>query len=254
MIVEARKRSFVKAASYRVFGTLATGAIAFLATGRLAISVGIGAADAVSKIALYFVHERIWTRIPFGRRRVEPGVLWFTGLSGSGKSTLAARVVEALARRGVAVESLDGDAVRHIFPETGFTKAARDAHIHRVGHLAGRLEKHGVFVVASFISPYADSRDFVRKLCRNFVEIHVSAPLDVCERRDPKGLYKKARRGELANFTGVHDPYEPPARPELTVDTSRVSEDEAFAAVMAYVDARFFSGSAAASPLPSQMI
>jgi adenylylsulfate kinase len=151
-----------------------------------------------------------------------PAVLWFTGLSGSGKSTIAERVAEGLARRGVPVERLDGDTVRDLFP-TGFTKPERDLHVRRMAYLASRLEHHGVTVVASFISPYAESRDFARKLCRNFIEIYVATPLEECERRDVKGLYARARRGEITQFTGLDDPYEPPERPELTLDTRVVS-------------------------------
>lgn len=242
MIIETPTRSIVKATSYRVFGTLATIAIVFVGTGKAPLAVGVGLLDAFSKIALYFAHERTWNKIRFGRRTVHPGVLWFTGLSGSGKTTLARRVFEALEKRGMKVEYLDGDSIRHIFPKTGFTKEERDAHIRRVGHLAGSLEKHGVFVVASFVSPYAESRDFVRGLCRRFVEIHVATPLEVCEARDVKGLYAKARRGELKNFTGVDDPYEAPANPEITLDAGRLSEDECFAMVMGYVGQHFLNG------------
>jgi adenylylsulfate kinase len=153
-------------------------------------------------------------------------VLWFTGLSGSGKSTLARWVAAELGGRGVPVEMLDGDAIRDVFPSTGFSKPERDAHVKRVGYLASRLEAHGVTVVASLVSPYRDSRDFVRQLCRNFVEVHVSTPIDECERRDVKGLYAKARRGEISNFTGIDDPYEPPANPELVIDTSHTSVEE----------------------------
>ncbi|HEX5069748.1 MAG TPA: adenylyl-sulfate kinase [Vicinamibacterales bacterium] len=163
-------------------------------------------------------------------------VLWFTGLSGSGKSTVAERVAEELRRRGAAVEMLDGDVMRNVFPNTGFSKAERDAHIRRVGFLASRLEHHGVTVVASFVSPYRESRDFVRGLCRNFVEIHVSTPIEECERRDPKGLYKKARAGEIREFTGISDPYEPPVAPELVLDTSRMTVEEAARRVLAAVD------------------
>jgi adenylylsulfate kinase len=124
------------------------------------------------------------------------------------------------------VEELDGDSIRHIFPNTGFTKAERDAHIRRVGYLASKLERNGVFVVASFVSPYRDAREFVRGLCTNFVEVHVATPIDECEKRDVKGLYAKARRGEISNFTGIDDPYEPPVAPELVIDTSRVSLEE----------------------------
>jgi adenylylsulfate kinase len=162
-----------------------------------------------------------------------PGaVLWFTGLSGSGKSTIAERVVQELAKKGVPLEYLDGDLIREIFPATGFTRPERDAHIKRVGFLASRLEAHGVVVVASLVSPYESSRQFVRGLCRRFQEIFVSTPFEECERRDVKGLYARARRGEITNFTGLDDPYEPPARPELTIDTRNTSVDEAVKRVL----------------------
>jgi 3'(2'), 5'-bisphosphate nucleotidase len=163
-------------------------------------------------------------------------VLWFTGLSGSGKSTIARRVVEELARRGRAVEYLDGDAIRDLFPGTGFTRPDRDAHIRRVGWLASRLEAHGVTVVASLVSPYTESRSFVRGLCRRFVEIWISTPFEECARRDVKGLYARARSGELRNFTGLDDPYEPPDRPELAIDTTGLPVDEAVRRVIEYLD------------------
>jgi adenylylsulfate kinase len=169
---------------------------------------------------------------------VKPAVIWFTGLSGSGKSTISELVVERLRDQGVPVEHLDGDRIRAVFPSTGFTKSERDMHIKRVGYLASRLESHGVFVVASFVSPYAESRDFVRRLCRNFLEIYVATPLEECERRDTKGLYARARRGEIQNFTGVNDPYEPPTRPELTLDTGRLSAEEACTTVLSLLKLR----------------
>jgi adenylylsulfate kinase len=165
-------------------------------------------------------------------------VLWFTGLSGSGKSTIAVRVHEELARRGIAVEYIDGDALREVFPGTGFTRADREEHLRRTGYMASRLAAHGVTVVASFVSPYRASRDFVRRLCPGFVEIYVSTPLDECERRDVKGLYARARRGEIRNFTGIDDPYEAPERPELTLDTRALSVDQCVAAVLDRVGGR----------------
>jgi adenylylsulfate kinase len=163
---------------------------------------------------------------PHAPSRVRPAVLWFTGLSGSGKSTIARKVVTRLKRLGADVEHLDGDTMRSIFPNTGFTKKDRDEHIKRVGFLAGMLEKRGVFVVASFVSPYRKSRNAVRNLCRNFIEVYVSTPLEECERRDTKGLYAKARRGKISNFTGISDPYEPPASPALSLPTDKISVDE----------------------------
>lgn len=165
----------------------------------------------------------------------EGSVLWFTGLSGSGKSTIARRVVQVLEASAAPVEYLDGDAIRELFPATGFTRPERDAHIRRVGWLASRLERHGVTVVAALVSPYEDSRRFVRGLCRRFTEIWVSTPLAECERRDAKGLYARARAGEVAHFTGLDDAYEPPSSPELTIDTTGLSVDEAAGTVLRYL-------------------
>jgi adenylylsulfate kinase len=141
-------------------------------------------------------------------------------------------VHEALARRGTEVEYIDGDALRAVFPATGFTRAEREEHLRRTGYMASRLAAHGVTVVASFVSPYRDSRDFIRRLCPGFVEIYVATPLEECERRDVKGLYARARRGEIRNFTGIDDPYEAPERPELTLDTRALSVDQSVAAVL----------------------
>jgi adenylylsulfate kinase len=159
-------------------------------------------------------------------------VLWFTGLSGSGKTTIATRVHQELARRGTEVEYIDGDALREVFPNTGFTRAEREEHLRRTGYMASRLAAHGVTVVASFVSPYRESRDFVRRLCPGFVEIYVSTPLEECERRDVKGLYARARRGEIRNFTGIDDPFEAPERPELVLDTRILTVEQSVAAVL----------------------
>jgi adenylylsulfate kinase len=152
---------------------------------------------------------------------VNPCVIWFTGLSGAGKSTIGGAVMERLSA-WTAVEFLDGDAVREVSPP-GFTRPERDAHVRRVGFLASRLERHGVTSICSLISPYAESRDWVRQRCARFIEIHVSTPLVECERRDVKGLYALARQGRITQFTGIDDPYEPPSAPDLRIDTSVMS-------------------------------
>ena len=159
-------------------------------------------------------------------------MLWFTGLSGSGKSTIAVRVHEELERRGAEAEYIDGDALREVFPGTGFTREEREEHLRRTGYMASRLAAHGVTVVASFVSPYRASREFIRKLCPGFAEIYVSTPLEECERRDVKGLYARARRGEIRNFTGIDDPYEVPEHPELTLDTRVMTVEQSVATVL----------------------
>ncbi|MDX1638066.1 MAG: adenylyl-sulfate kinase [Balneolaceae bacterium] len=171
-------------------------------------------------------------------KKLKPTVLWFTGLSGSGKSTISEKVYARLREQGYEVEHLDGDAVREVFPTTGFSKAERDDHVKKVGFVASLLQKHGVFVVASFISPYQDARDFVRDMCEDFTEVYISTPLEVCEERDVKGLYERARNGEIDNFTGISDPYEEPANPELDIDTTDITVEEAVQRVFDYLERR----------------
>tara|TARA_R110002124_G_scaffold205710_3_gene372248 strand:- start:8197 stop:8757 length:561 start_codon:yes stop_codon:yes gene_type:complete len=166
----------------------------------------------------------------------KPTVLWFTGLSGSGKSTISEKLFELMQKEGLEVEHLDGDVIRDIFPKTGFSKEDRNAHIKRVGYLASRLQSHKVFVIGSFVSPYKEARDFVRELCEDFTEIYISTPYEECEKRDVKGLYAKARAGEIKNFTGLDDPYEAPENPELEIDTTDITLDEALALVIDYLN------------------
>lgn len=226
MIKESRTRSIVKAISWRFLATLTTAVLVYLLTGELDTAAWVGLFEASLKLIFFYLHERVWNKIHFGRKEYSAKVLWFTGLSGSGKSTLAEAVYKKLREQKIKIEQLDGDIVRNIFPKTGFSKEERNRHVRRVGFLASQLEKNGVSVIASFISPYRESRDFVRNQCENFVEIHVSTPLEVCEQRDVKGLYKKARSGEIKQFTGIDDPYEEPVNPEIRIDTSKYSLEE----------------------------
>jgi adenylyl-sulfate kinase len=165
-------------------------------------------------------------------------VVWLTGLSGAGKSTVAAKLAPALAERGHRVELLDGDEVRtNLCQGLGFSRADRDTNIARIGYVAGKLARHGVAVLVAAISPYRQARDQVRASVEVFVEVHVAAPLGVCAERDPKGLYAKALAGEIKNFTGVSDPYEPPPQPEVTLHTETQSVDESVHQVLAWLEA-----------------
>lgn len=174
-------------------------------------------------------------------------ILWFTGLSGAGKSTIADIVYNRIMEKGLKAERLDGDVLRGVFPSTGFTKEARDEHIKRVGYMASRLEKHGVIVVCSFISPYASTRDFVRNMCDDFVEIYVKASLEECERRDVKGLYRKARGGQIRDFTGIDAPYEEPESPEIVIDTVRESIEESAGVIIGFIEKKLSGDSLGSS-------
>lgn len=164
---------------------------------------------------------------------LRPATVWLTGLSGAGKTTIARALVRELEARGVPCEHLDGDDLRAIFPSTGFTPEDRNLHVRWVGFLASCLERHGVVVIVSMISPYRDGRSFARGRSKHFVEVHVCTALEICEARDVKGLYARARRGEILCFTGVSDPYEAPVAPELLIDTSVTSTDQAARMVLA---------------------
>ena len=150
--------------------------------------------------------------------------IWFTGLSGSGKSTVAHALIERLAEYGRNVSLLDGDEIRtHLSKGLGFSKEDRDANINRVGYVAGLIAQHGGTTLCAVISPYRATRDNARKSSKgNFVEVYCDTPIEECEKRDVKGLYAKARAGEIKGFTGVDDPYEAPLAPEVTIDTSKL--------------------------------
>ncbi len=163
--------------------------------------------------------------------------IWFTGLSGAGKTTLANRLEAILRERDHKVESLDGDVVRtNLSKGLGFSKEDRDTNILRIAFVANLLTRNGVVVLTAAISPYRDIRDEARRQIGDFVEVYVRCSLDELVRRDVKGLYAKALRGEIANFTGVSDPYEEPLNPELIVDSSQESVEQSVAKIVARLE------------------
>src|SRR6516225_4327523 len=167
--------------------------------------------------------------------------IWFTGLSGSGKSTIAFTLEHALVQRGHLAYVLDGDNIRHgLNKNLGFSAADREENIRRIGEVAKLFADCGVITMTSFISPYRKDRDGVRALHEAgkipFIEVHVNTPIGTCEQRDPKGLYKKARAGELKNFTGIDDPYEQPLKPEFRLDATHTSPQEATILILQYLE------------------
>jgi len=166
-------------------------------------------------------------RLRPGGNRVNGVAVWLTGLSGAGKTTISIALKKRLEEIGYRVQRLDGDVVRKkLTPDLSFSKEDRDTNIERVTFVAELLVRHGVIVLCAFISPYQNERRYARQGIGRFIEVFVKCPLEVCEDRDVKGLYTKARRGEIKHFTGIDDPYEEPENPEVTVDTSRLTVGE----------------------------
>ena len=167
-------------------------------------------------------------------------VLWFTGLSGSGKSTVASAVERELHQRGIRTYILDGDNVRTgLNSDLDFSAASREENIRRIAHVSGLMKDAGLVVLSAFVSPYQKDRDYVREVAGDdFSEVFISTPLEVCEQRDVKGLYAKARAGEISNFTGISAPFEAPTNPELDVPTHTMSIEEAAMMVVDYIVTR----------------
>ena len=180
--------------------------------------------------------------------------IWLTGLSGSGKSTTASTLAAFLIERGRTVTVLDGDVVRtHLSAGLGFSRDDRDTHIRRIGFVAAEIVRHGGAVICAAISPYRATRDECRNMIgtEHFVEVFVDTPLEICQQRDPKGLYAKARHGEIRNVTGIDDPYEPPIRPELTLDTvGHTAEENAGAILLRLVRMGFITDGGSGQDAP----
>ncbi|MDZ8185308.1 MAG: adenylyl-sulfate kinase [Nostoc sp. ChiSLP02] len=168
-------------------------------------------------------------------------ILWLTGLSGAGKTTIAHGVAQELLLRNYALEVLDGDVVRtHLSQGLGFSKQDRDTNVRRIGFVAELLSRNGIIAIVAAISPYREIRDELKKTSTNFVEVYVKAPLTVCELRDEKGLYAKAKAGEIKHFTGISDPYEEPLNPEIICQTDKFTIEQCVNRVINYLEHKNF--------------
>jgi adenylylsulfate kinase len=230
-----RKQQWIKAIVYRVYSTLITVLISWILTGNWWVAFSIGLADTLVKIFSYYAFDEIWARLT--GFRVQPAVVFLTGLSGSGKTTIARTLIDHLRRRGQTPVLLDGDEIRQAIKLTGFDEESRKRHNLNVGYMARLLEAQGKVVIVSLISPYADIRKQIRDMCGRFVEVYVCTDISVCMERDVKGLYAKALSGEITEFTGVSAPYEAPARPEISIDTATISPDAAARRILQFLRA-----------------
>jgi len=229
MQYETKRRSVLKAVSWRTLATITTTLLVFIFTGRATIAITVGLLEVIAKLLLYFVHERVWQKIWYGKRDVPAFVVWLTGLPASGKKAVGDAVHRLLKRERFRVERLDSRDIRSLFPEVGFSPKEVESHVKRAGHLVSMLERNGVSVVFSSVSPFLKSRQFTRDLVTNFIEVHMSAPVAVCEERDADGHYARARRGDYVHFPGVDMAYEEPLSPDVTIDADGALYPEAAA-------------------------
>jgi adenylylsulfate kinase len=257
-MASSQARHLAKTVTWRVIGTIDTMILAWIISGNPMTGFKIGAAEIVTKMLLYYFHERIWYKLNFGLdRRLErqerikrsesvaeniftqsfkinyekrekllgqkPLLIWFTGLSGSGKSTMANLLESELHATGFKTYILDGDNVRKgLCNDLTFTEQDRVENIRRIGEVGKLFLDSGLIVLSAFVSPFESDREQVKALvgAEKFVEVFVDCPLEVCEQRDVKGLYKKARKGEIKNFTGIDSPFEKPVHPDIILKTA----------------------------------
>lgn len=242
MQIETKRRSILKAISWRTLATLTTAVIVYVFTGEFTLAITVGLLEVFAKMGLYFFHERLWQKCRYGKQDVPAFVLWFTGLPASGKKAVADEVFERLKGLGLKAERLDSNDVRPLFPTLGFSPEEVDRHVRRAGHLCSMLEKNGVSVVASFVSPYRESRRFARSLNANFIEVHMQSTVAACEQRDDKGHYAKARQGEYKFFPGVDVPYEEPLQAEIIIPVDETTPSDAARKIVEYLKKEVIAG------------
>ena len=235
MYKETNKRSIAKGISWRIIATTTTIIIVYLFFDRLDLAIAAGMIETVIKVGLYWLHERAWFKVHWGRKKIDPFNLWFTGLPLSGKTTIADKVYTELEKLKIPIERLDSKDIRDLIPNIGFSRKDRNRHMYRVGYLIQKLQKNSISTVASFVSPYRESRKAIREMISNNIVVYVKADIETCKKRDYKGVYEKALKGELQNFSGVNDVYEEPKYAEIEIDTDKLSADEAVKIIVKYI-------------------
>jgi len=239
MFKETNRRSIVKGITWRVVATTTTVIIVYFFFGRLDLAIMTGVIESVVKIALFWGHERIWHQIKWGNKRIEPFNIWLTGLPLSGKTTIADKVYKELEKLSIPIERLDSKDMRKVIPNIGFSREDRNRHMHRIGYLIKTLQHNSISTVASFVSPYYESRKAIRNMTKNTVVVYIKADIEICKKRDYKGKYDKALRGEYQNFTGVNDTYDEPKDAEIVIDTETTSVGEATKVIVDYIKKRY---------------
>jgi len=235
MFKETNQRSITKGITWRIVATTTTVIIVYIFFGRLDLAIATGLIESVLKVGLYWAHERLWHKLRWGQKRIEPFNLWFTGLPQAGKTTIADMVYKKLEKLHIPIERIDSKDIRDLIPNIGYTRKERNSHMYRIAHLIKTLQNNSISTVASFVSPYRESRKKVRNMVKNNIMVYVKADVETCKVRDTMGKYKKALSGEYQNFTGVSDVYEEPQHAEIVIDTDVMNLDESVEEIVKYV-------------------
>jgi adenylylsulfate kinase len=241
MYKEDKSRTLFKTITWRVTATVTTISLVFIFTGRIDIALEIGFIEVLAKMLFYYLHERGWGKIRWGKREIPSFVVWISGIPKSGKTTLGEMIYSELKKDRLKIQKLDSHDVRPLFPETGFTREEVDNHIRRVGHLASMLEKNGVITIASFVSPYRESRKVVRDMCKNFVEVHLDTTIEKAKKYDHDNFYKNVEAGKYKHVPGYDVEFEKNEQGELHIDMTVYSLAEARDKVLGLLKKRYLN-------------
>jgi adenylylsulfate kinase len=234
MYVETSKRSLIKGVSWRLLATTTTIIIVYLFFGRLDLAIMAGALETVAKIFLYYLHERGWNKIDYGKKRIEPFNLWIIGLPLSGKKVLADKVYERLLSLKIPLERIESREIRKLLPEIGYERDDRILHIKRVGFLIKKLQRHSVSTICSFVSPYQEARDTVKEMTENYVEIYINSDPEQYKTIQEAGFIENIDNTQLEDLVRISQDYDRPSNPKIIIKPDE-SLDDAVERIVAYV-------------------
>ena len=235
MYKESKSRTILKTVTWRITATLTTTLLVFIFTGRIDTAIEVGLLEMIAKLVFYYVHERLWEKTRFGKFEVPPLVLWITGIPKSGKTTLGDMIHKELIKEKLKIQRLDSHDVRPLFPEVGFSRDDVNNHIKRVGHLASMMEQNGIITIASFVSPYKESRDFNRKLCGNYIEVYLKTTAAEVRQDHDCELYENAEKGLVNNVAGMDVEYETSPETEIVIEMCDTSLEKARDEIVHYL-------------------
>ena len=235
MYKETNLRSITKGLSWRLFATFTTIVIVYAFFGRLDLAIFAGVLESAVKIVLFWIHERVWIKVRWGKKKIKPFSLWLTGLPCSGKSAIADEVLLQLEKFDIPLERLDSKDIRSVIPNIGYERDDRSRHLLRVAHLIKTLQGNSISTISSFVSPYQESRQAIGQMVQNHILVFIKTDLATCKQRDKANKYERAIKGEILNFTGISDVYEEPQDANIVIDGTSNSIEASAREIVKYI-------------------